>query len=103
MFIKTYCSPSEKKKIESEAVNAGYSSTSAYLKDKAFSDNINKATLVELVSCMVKLIEAKELPTTTKDDLFEIAQAVLDGQSVSEGRKRISEVCSLASQSNERE
>lgn len=100
MIIKVYCSQSEKQSIENKAVKAGYRSTSKYIKDKAFADNHSKATFVELISCMARLAEAGKLPSTVGEDLFEIAQAVLDGQSVQEGRARIVEVCSLATQSD---
>lgn len=100
MIIKVYCSQSEKQEIEKGALEAGYSSTSRYLKDKAFADYHSRAMFVELVSCMVRLAETDKLPSTIRDDLFEIAQAVLDGQSVEESRALIAEVCSLATKSD---
>lgn len=97
MFIKLYCSESEKSQIEKDAKNAGYSSTSKYLRNRAFADDHGRATLVELLACMVKLVEAEDVDQRISDELFSIAQAVLDGQSISKSREKIAEVCSFES------
>ena len=75
---------------------------SGYLLRSALSDLHERAMLVELVMCMNQLIEAQAVGKEVKDDLSAIAQSVLDGDSISEARARISEVCRLADQSDQR-
>jgi rubrerythrin len=101
MFIKVYCSDSEKKQIEKSASDAGFSSVSKYLREKAFAEEHHRATLVELISHMVRLVEAESLPAEISDELFGIAQDVLDGQPISKSREKIAEVCSFETQGNQ--
>lgn len=100
MFIKVYCSKSEKNQIEKKAKAAGCS-TSKYLKNQAFADIYSRAMFVELVSCMVSLIETDRLAPTVSDRLFEIAQDVLNGESLEESREHMSKVCKFENQSNQ--
>lgn len=92
MVVKVYCSESEKNQIEKRAKAAGCS-VSKYLKKQAFADIHSKAVFVELVSCMVSLVETDRLSPSVSDRLFEIAQDVLDGASLEDGRERIAQVC----------
>ncbi len=75
---------------------------SGYLLRSALSDLHERAMLVELVMLMIQLIEAQVVGEEVKDDLRAIAQSVLDGDSISDARERISEVCRLADQSDQR-
>lgn len=93
MFIKVYVSPEEKSQIEKSAKHDGATSVSKYLKAKAFAEEHHRATLVELISCMIKLIEAETVSPGVSDELFEIAQEVLNGQSILKCREAIAEVC----------
>ena len=92
MTIKVYCSQSEKIQIGKKAAASGCS-VSKYLKKQALADIHNRAMFVELVSCMVSLIETNRLSPSTGDRLFEIAQDVLDGASLEESRERLAQVC----------
>lgn len=92
MEISVYCSESEKNQIDSKAKAAGCSA-SKYLKRQAFVDIHSRAMFVELVSCMVSLVEADRPSSSVSDRLFEIAQDVLDGASLEDGRERIAQVC----------
>jgi rubrerythrin len=102
MFIKVYCSDSEKKQIEKSASDAGFTSVSKYLREKAFAEEHHRATLVELISHMVKLVEAELLPPEMSDKLFAIAQDVLDGKPISKSREKIAEVCSFETKGDKR-
>ena len=102
MFIKLYCSEDEKAQIERNAKDAGYGSTSKYLKSRAFAEEHQRATVVELISCMIKLVEAKEVNANIPDELFEVAQEVLNGQSILKCRERIAEVCERESKGRKR-
>lgn len=92
MVISVYCSESEKNQIEKKAKAAGCS-ISKYLKKQAFADLHSRAMFVELVSNMVSLIETDRLSPSVSDRLFEIAQDVLDGASLEDGRERVAQVC----------
>ncbi|PZO20393.1 MAG: hypothetical protein DCF25_06720 [Leptolyngbya foveolarum] len=92
MIIKVYCSESEKSQIEKKALAAGFS-TSKYLKRQAFADLHSRAMFVEMVSNMVGLIETDRLSPSVGDRLFKIAQDVLDGASLEDGRERVAQVC----------
>lgn len=92
MVIKVYCSESEKRQIEKRA-KAARCSASKYLKKQALSDVHSRAMFVELVSCMVSLIETDRRSPSVSDRLFEIAQDVLDGASLEDSRERLSQVC----------
>lgn len=101
MVVKVYCSESEKNQIAKKAKAAGCS-TSQYLKKQAFADIHSRAMFVELVSCMVALIETDRLSPSVSDRLFEIAQDVLDGASLDDSRERLSQVCKFDNQSHQR-
>ncbi len=75
---------------------------SGYLLRMALSDFHERAMLVELVMCMIQLIEAQAAGEEAKEELKAIAQSVLDGEPISEARETISEVCRLANQSDQR-
>ena len=99
MTIKVYCSPSEKIQIEKKAAANGCS-VSKYLKKQALADVHSRAMFVELVSCMVSLIETDRLLPSVSDRLFEIAQDVLDGAPLEESRERLAQVCKFENQSH---
>ena len=99
MIVKVYCSESEKIQIEKRAKAAGCSA-SKYLKKQALADIHSRAMFVELVSCMVSLVETNRLLPSISDRLFEIAQDVLDGASLEDSRERISQICKFENQSN---
>lgn len=92
MEISVYCSESEKNQIEKKAQAAGYS-ISKYLKRQAFADLHSRAMFVELISCMVSLIERDRLSPSVSNRLFEIAQDVLNGASLGDSRERMAELC----------
>lgn len=92
MEISVYCSESEKNQIEKRAKAAGCS-ISKYLKKQALADTHSRAMFVELVSCMVSLIETDRLSSLVGDRLFEIAQDILDGASLEDCQERIAQVC----------
>lgn len=100
MFIKVYISKEEKEQIEKSAKASGASSLSGYIKAKAFADDHQRATLVECVSCMIRLVEANEVSASVSENLLAVAQKILDGQPIPESRAKIAEICSLADQSN---
>jgi len=102
MVIKVYCSESEKNQIEKNAKAAGCS-VSKYLKKQAFTDIHSRAMFVELISCMVSLIETDRLSSSVGDRLFEIAQDVLDGAPLNDSRERLSQVCKFDNQSHQGE
>lgn len=97
MFVKVYVSPEEKAQIERDAQKNGASSTSKYLKGKAFADSYNRAAIVELIGCIVRLGEADSISSNVSNQLWKIAQDVLDGAPIEDCRKRITEVCQLES------
>ena len=97
MFVKVYVSPEEKAQIETDAQKNGASSTSKYLKRKAFSDSYNRAAIVELIGYIVRLGEAESINPDVSEQLWKIAQDILDGASIEDCRRRIAEVCQLES------
>lgn len=99
--LRIYCTDSEKETIKQSAKAEGLT-ISSYLLRKAKNDLYERAMLVELVMLMIQLIEAQVVGEEVKDDLRAIAQSVLDGEAISEARERISEVCRLADQSDQR-
>ncbi len=99
--LKVYCTDSEKVTIEQRSDVEGLT-TSRYLLRSALNNLNQRAMLVELVMCMIQLMEAQAAGEEAKEELKEIAQSVLDGEPISEARERISEVCRLANQSDQR-
>lgn len=97
MFVKVYVSPEEKAQIKKDAEKSGASSTSKYLKSKAFAEVYNRAAIVELIGYIVKMGMAEAISSSTAEQLWQIAQAILDGASIEECRASIAEVCQLES------
>lgn len=96
-LIKIYCSENDKKTITQNARVEGRS-VSQYLRDRGLSDLPERATLVELTSCMIQLIEASCTSESVKEKLNAIAQGVLEGSSIADARAQIAEVCNHADQ-----
>lgn len=99
MVIKVYCSEQEKRQIESKA-KANGCSVSKFLKQQAFLDIHSRAMFVELMSCMVSLIETDRLSPTVSDKLFDIAQRALDGEPIENCREAVAQVCKFENQSH---
>ena len=99
MIIKVYCSKEDKETIQKNAAAVQLNS-SKYLRLKGLSNLYERAAFVELISCMVRLLDADTVQGSVRDDLFKVAQDILDGGSINEARARIVEVCSHANQGN---
>lgn len=90
--IKVYCNDEEKQHIQTIAEAKGLTSSKYLLQvglRRGQIDLPERALLAQLVSCMVKLIEAE----TARNDLLAIAQDVLEGSSIKEARAQIAEIC----------
>ncbi len=99
--LRIYCTDSEKETIKQSAKAEGLTVSSYFLR-KTKNDLYERAMLVELVMLMIQLIEAQVVGEEVKEELRAIAQSVLDGESISEARARISEVCQFADQGDQR-
>lgn len=93
MFIKVYVSPEEKAHIQAKAKITGAKSASQYLKKKALADSQCDAAITELIHYLIQLGKAQPISPTTTRELWQIAQAVLDGLPTDEATKLIAEVC----------
>ena len=98
-IIKVYCTSNEKQRIVAVAEQENLTA-SKYMLRKGLSDLHERATVVELISCMVQLLEAGTIREGIQSELLEIAQSVLEGKSISEARTLVSEVCVNAHQGN---
>ena len=90
--IKIYCTAAEKEQIQSIARSEDLTG-SKYLLNRGLSDLHERATLTELIGCMVRLLNTKTVQDSVRDDLLSIAQTVLEGSSISTARAQVSEVC----------
>ena len=99
--IKIYCTAAEKERIQSIA-EAEDLTTSKYLLSRGLSDLRERATLIELIGCMVRLLDTATVRDRVRGDLLNIAQAVAEGRSISEARAQVAEVCKDADQGNQR-
>ena len=93
--IKVYCTNDEKERVQTIAKAEGLN-TSKYLLRRGLNDLHERATLAELIGCMVQLIEALAIDKNIKSDLLAIGSEVLEGGSTLKARARILEVCKNA-------
>ena len=99
MIIKVYCSEEDKETIQKNA-EAVQLNSSKYLRLKGLSNLYERAAFVELISCMVRLLDTDTIQNSVRDDLLRVAQNILEGGSINEARARIVEVCNYADQGN---
>ena len=102
--IKVYCNADEKKRIMEIATASGQKASKYLLQEglrKGLGDLPVRAMLTELIGYMVRLLDAGTLADTVQEDLFGIAQNVLEGGSIDVARAQIAEVCRNADQGSQ--